>query len=135
MVYLAIGKAFNGYGWKITFQHSVLDLTQTVDAWAAIPLTAEVYFDALAKAVRRYQLVLIPALFFTVAGIAAVKSLIQRRLFNNGLVAVTAVLLVSMCVKFLAFPRFDVRYYMPQYVFALMLIVMAAMPQRKKTAS
>ena len=133
MIYLVIGQAFGGYGWKITFQHSILDLATKVSTWAATPLTFDIYIDALVKGIRRYQLVILPALFFTAASIAATKSLLEKRLFDSGLVAVAAVLLISMCVKFLAFPRFDVRYYVPQYVFALLLIVIAVLPQRYKT--
>ena len=133
MIYLVIGQAFGSYGWKITFQHSILDLTINVSMWAATPLTFDIYIDALVKGIRRYQLVILPALFFTAASIAATNSLLEKRLFDNGLVAVAAVLFSSMCVKFLAFPRFDVRYYVPQYVFALLLIIIAVLPQRYKT--
>lgn len=124
-LYFIIVLGFNGYGWKITFQHSIIDLNKPIHDWKSIPLTITDYFKHFLLSFRKYQLVWLPALFFAALSFVSTKSLLSKNVFDKKLLAIVIVLASAMAIKYLAFPRLDVRYYVPQFVFAMTLIVLA----------
>jgi hypothetical protein len=125
-VYLFIGYYYQGYGWKITFQHSAIDLGVKPSYWFNIPLTIVDYLKALTIGILTYKTKFVFAVFIAVLTYFSIYKITESE---------RPVLLlwwssnVSLFVaKFLLFPVFDDRYYLLSILLASLLIIRAIIP-------
>lgn len=131
IIYFLIAYFFSGYGWKITFQHSVIDLAKPINEWENIPLTINEYFKWLLYQVVYSRPLLVPALLLAVLSYFAMRKLTME-IFDKKLIAIWWILLLSAIIKFAAFPRFDLRYYIPQYILFAAMVAFVIVNQRRK---
>lgn len=129
-IFLSIQFLFKGWGWKITFQHSIISLQTSVPEWRNIPLTLKEYVRWLIVYAQRYQLLLAGGLIIGILGFAAALKNSNVLFFR-----VAFILTVTTFIRWLSFPRFDVRYNVVAFVFALILITIAVLTRQRKAIS
>lgn len=129
LFYLIIGNYFNGYGWKITFQHSALDLSVTPSYWSAIPLQISEYFRALVNGVLLVKTKVVFTVFITTLTYYSINHLIAQE--RKEMYQLWLLNLIFFLLKFSLFPVFDDRYYLQSILLAALLIIRAIIPPNK----
>ena len=131
VLYFAVAYFGNAYGWKVTFQYYLISLDVPIQQWQQTPLTFEIYLQRMGWFIARYQLLLIHAVFIGMLSFFAVRSLLSNKVFDKRLGGVWLVLFIGAAAKYFLIPRFDPRYYVLQFVFALALMVLVIVPKKK----
>ncbi len=122
IIYLSIGIYYQGYGWKITFQHSAIDLAVSPESWESVPLTLKDYISTVLTGVLTYKMLIISMLF-----ISSVLYAIMCRDKQFQSTSWKALILANLIInplRFLLFPIFDDRYYLSFYLLALIVLCM-----------
>lgn len=119
-IYICIGYFYKAYGWKITFQHSAIDLSVAPKDWEMIPLHPYDYILALLRGVFTYKMSLMFTGFASVVlyRIAVIDAMISRTAWKA--MIVSQISLTGL--KFLLFPVFDDRYYLSSVLIGLIAL-------------
>lgn len=132
LIYFIIQNVTHGYGWKITFQHSIISLKKPIEEWNTIPLTAEIYFQSLLKYIQRYQLLLMSAIIVAAFAIQSSFRAVQGSIVHRRLYAILLSLIALTIGRFFAFPRFDTRYNVCAFAFAMIIMAIVLFHQRAR---
>ncbi len=129
LLYLVIGYHYQGYGWKITFQHSAIDLSIRPTEWYAVSLSAFDYMKTLLNGLLLVKSKCIDAVFIMVLSYYSIRHLATAERRAWAMLWLLNVLFFIL--KFLLFPVFDDRYYLQSLLLALILIIRAIIPSDK----
>jgi hypothetical protein len=128
IIYWGIGAYYEGYGWKIFFQHSAIDLSVSPASWKDVPLTLRDYIYTVIKGALTFKMMVLFIIFSSALlfAITTRDKMFQTTSFQS---LIAANLLINP-LRFLVLPIIDDRYYLSFYL--LVLIVMSLHVLRMK---
>ncbi|HAP01786.1 MAG TPA: hypothetical protein DCQ93_07690 [Bacteroidetes bacterium] len=129
-VYLFTTRVTGSYGWKITFQHSLINTATLPSEWKNIPLTIATYFTALLREIINHKTGILFLVFLFMLSFFSLKN-IQTEKRNISLLEIYLLLSGVFALKFFVHPFFDERFFILFYVISFAFISIGILPGRK----
>lgn len=130
VLFFMIEKITGAYGWKITFQHSLIDSAKSPTAWLNESLSISTFITILIQNTFNHKTELLLIIFFFVLAYFSSKKiemLSGNNLFKKILFMVSAV----MILKFIMHPFFDSRFFTLYYILTLAIISLSVLPWKR----